>query len=54
MASIGIVSGSIEKGFVGQLITLSIKAPIEIRPNRGKASDVQPDYRVWSDGVDYA
>ncbi|AMU94225.1 hypothetical protein AOA14_06345 [Sphingopyxis terrae subsp. terrae NBRC 15098] len=52
MASIGIVSGSIEKGFVGQLITLSIKAPIEIRPNRGKASDVQPDYRVWSDGVE--
>lgn len=52
MASIGIVSGSIEKGFVGQLITLSIKAPIEIRPNGSKSSEVQPDFRVWSDGVE--
>lgn len=54
MASIGIVSGSIDKGFSGQLITLSIKASIEIRPNGSKSADVQPDFRVWSDGVDYA
>lgn len=52
MPSIGIVSGSIEKGFSGQLITLSIKAPIEVRRNRDKANDIQPDYRVWSDGVE--
>jgi len=52
MPSIGIVSGSIEKGFAGQLITLSIKAPIEVRRNQGKTNDIQPDYRVWSDGVE--
>ena len=38
MASIGIVSGSIEKGFVGQLITLSIKAPVENRAPLSSAS----------------
>lgn len=52
MAAIGIVNGSIDKGFVGQLTTLSIRAPIEIRLNRGKGKDVQPDYRIWSDGVE--
>lgn len=52
MAAIGIVNGSIEKGFVGQLATLSIRAPIEIRPNRGKGARIQPDYRLWSDGVE--
>ena len=52
MASIGIVNGSIEEGFVGQLRTLSIKAAIEIRRNQQKAGDVQPDYRVWSDGIE--
>lgn len=52
MGTIGIVNGSIEKGFVGQLTTLSIRAPIEIRLNRGKGRDVQPDYRVWSNGIE--
>jgi uncharacterized protein (DUF736 family) len=52
MAAIGMVNGSIEKGFVGQLTTLSIRAPIEIRPNRAKGSEIQPDYRLWSDGVE--
>lgn len=52
MASIGTVAGSIENGFVGQLRTLSIKAAIEIRPNRSKSNEVQPDYRVWSDGIE--
>ncbi len=52
MPSIGIVSGSIEKGFVGQLVTLSVKAPIEVRRNSSKSADIQPDYRVWSDGVE--
>lgn len=52
MAAIGFVNGSIEKGFVGQLKTLSIRAAIEIRPNPSKAGDVQPDYRVWSEGVE--
>lgn len=52
MAAIGFVNGTIEKGFVGQLKTLSIRASIEISPNRGKGNDVQPDFRVFSEGVE--
>ncbi|KTE15570.1 DUF736 domain-containing protein [Sphingopyxis sp. H115] len=52
MAAIGIVSGTIDKGFVGQIRTLSIRAAIEIRANRSKSADVQPDYRIWSDDVE--
>ena len=52
MASIGTVNGTIDKGFVGQLKTLSIRASIEIRTNRSKSGDVQPDYRVYSEGVE--
>ncbi|GGJ57869.1 hypothetical protein CDQ92_00585 [Sphingopyxis bauzanensis] len=54
MAAIGFVNGTIEEGFVGQLKTLTIRAAIEIRTNRSKSGDVQPDYRVYSEGVDYA
>ncbi|MGQ2929820.1 MAG: DUF736 domain-containing protein [Sphingopyxis sp.] len=52
MAAIGYVNGTVEQGFVGQLKTLSIRASIEIRPNRSKAGEMQPDFRVWSDGVE--
>ena len=52
MAAIGMVKGTIEKGFVGQLRTLSIRASIEISPNRNKANDAQPDLRVHSEGVE--
>ena len=52
MAAIGFVNGTIEQGFVGQLKTLSIRAAIEIRTNRSKSGDVQPDYRVYSEGVE--
>src|SRR3546814_14858473 len=52
MAAIGLVSGTNEKGFVGQLATISIRVPIEIRPNPSKNGEVQPDYRVWSGGVE--
>src|SRR5690606_23988446 len=48
------VNGTIETGFVGQLKTLSIRAAIEIRTNRSKSGHVQPDYRAYSEGVDYA
>jgi uncharacterized protein (DUF736 family) len=51
MAAIGFVNGTIEKGFVGQLKTLSIRASIEISPNRSKAG-TQPDFRIFSDGVE--
>ena len=52
MAAIGYVNGSIDKGFVGQLKTLTIRAGIEVRTNRSKAGETQPDYRVYSDGVE--
>lgn len=52
MAAIGFVNGTIDKGFVGQLKTLSIRAAIEIRTNLSKSGDVQPDYRVYSEGVE--
>ena len=52
MAAIGYVSGSLEEGFEGQLKTLSIRAGVEVRPNRSKTSEAQPDYRVYSDGVE--
>ena len=52
MAAIGFVNGTVETGFVGQLKTLSIRAAIEIRANRSKSGDVQPDYRVYSEGVE--
>jgi len=52
MAAIGFVNGTIEKGFAGQLKTLSIRASIEISPNRGKANETQPDFRVFSEGVE--
>ena len=52
MAAIGLVSGTNEKGFVGQLTTISIRVPIEIRLNPSKSGEVQPDYRVWSNSVE--
>ena len=52
MAAIGYVTGTIEQGFAGQLKTLSIRASVEIRPNPSKTGDVQPDFRVYSDGVE--
>ena len=52
MAAIGMVNGSIDKGFAGQLRTLSIKAAIDVRRNHQKTGEVQPDFRVWSDGIE--
>lgn len=51
MSAIGYVTRDGE-GFKGQLRTLSIRAPIEIVPNRRKASDTHPDFRVTSEGVE--
>lgn len=51
MPAIGHVSRNGE-GFKGQLKTLSLRAEIEIVPNTGKTSDVQPDYRVTAGGVE--
>lgn len=51
MPAIGHVSRNGE-GFKGQLKTLSLRTEIEIVPNTGKTSDVQPDYRVTAGGVE--
>ena len=51
MPAIGYVTRNGE-GFKGQLKTLSIRAEIEILPNRSKSSDTQPDYRVSAGGVE--
>lgn len=52
MAAIGFVNGTMEKGYIGEFRTLSIRIPLEIRVNRSKAGEVQPDYRIYSDEVE--
>lgn len=52
MPAIGHVTRQANGSFKGQLKTLSIRAEVEILPNRRKASDTQPDYRVLAGGVD--
>ena len=49
MPAIGYVTRNGD-GFKGQLKTLSIRAEIEIIPNRAKSSESQPDYRVLAGG----
>lgn len=51
MPAIGYVSRT-DKGFKGNLKTLSIKAPIEFIANSSKTTDKQPDYIVLVDGVE--
>lgn len=52
MPAIGYVTRQEHGGFKGQLKTVSIRAEIEILPNKGKSSDAQPDFRVLSQGVE--
>ena len=52
MAAIGYVTRQEDDSFKGQLRTLSIRADIEIAPNRRKTTDGQPDYRVVANGVE--
>lgn len=54
MPAIGTVTKFGDGSFKGQLKTLSIKADVVIEPNERKATDAQPDYRVFSGEVDYA
>jgi uncharacterized protein (DUF736 family) len=51
MPAIGHVKRSGE-GYKGELKTLSIRAGIEIVPNRTKSGDAQPDYRVLTQGIE--
>jgi uncharacterized protein (DUF736 family) len=52
MTAIGYVTRTDNGGFKGQLRTVSIRADIEIAPNRDKSTDTQPDYRVIARGVE--
>lgn len=52
MPAIGYVTRNANGGFTGNLRTLSIRAAIEIVPNRAKSGEAQPDYRVLSEGVE--
>lgn len=49
MPAIGYVTKN-EDGYKGQLRTLSIRTDIEIVPNRSKAHESHPDYRVFCSG----
>jgi uncharacterized protein (DUF736 family) len=54
MPAIGYVTRQEDGSFKGQLRTLSIRADIEIVPNRTKNTESQPDYdlqRPLSDGA---
>lgn len=52
MAAIGFVNGTIQQGYIGELRTLSIRVPLEIRPNRSKEGETQPDFRIYSESVE--
>jgi uncharacterized protein (DUF736 family) len=52
MASIGYVTKQENGGFKGQLKTVSIRADIDIVPNRSKNAENHPDYRVLTQGVE--
>ncbi|MDT7533048.1 DUF736 family protein [Sphingobium sp. SA2] len=54
MPAIGHVTRNSNGGFKGQLGMLTIRAEIDIVPNEKKASDAQPDFRMLSEGIDYA
>jgi uncharacterized protein (DUF736 family) len=49
MPAIGYVTRH-QDGFKGQIRTISIRADVEIIPNRAKAHENQPDYRVFAAG----
>lgn len=52
MPAIGFVTKQQDGNFRGQLKTLAFKAPIDILLNPSKSGDLQPDYRVYSAGVE--
>ena len=51
MPAIGYVTRT-DKGFKGNLKTLSIKTPIEIAHNANKTAEKQPDYLIFVEGVE--
>ncbi len=47
MPAIGFVTKQTDGSYKGELRTLTIRTPIEIRPNPNKTNDRQPDFRVF-------
>jgi uncharacterized protein (DUF736 family) len=52
MPAIGYVTKGSDGSYKGRIRTLSISAEVTIVANRGKSSEVQPDYRVLSGNVE--
>ena len=48
--ALGYVTKTETGGFEGTLATMSLKKRIRILPNSSKESDVQPDFRVYTEG----
>jgi uncharacterized protein (DUF736 family) len=48
MVAIGFVTKQADGSYKGELKTLTIRTPIEIRPNPQKNNDRQPDFRVYA------
>lgn len=52
MTIIGTVAKQANGSFKGELHTLTIRAELDIVPNRGSSSAIQPHYRVTANGVE--
>ena len=52
MTAIGYVTKHDNGSYKGQLRTVSIRADIEIVPNRDKTAETHPDFRVVTQGVE--
>jgi uncharacterized protein (DUF736 family) len=51
MTAIGYVTKNDNGSYKGQLKTVSIRADIDIIPNRDKSAETQPDFRVFTQGA---
>jgi uncharacterized protein (DUF736 family) len=52
MTAIGYVIKNDNGSYRGQLKTVSIRAEIDIIPSRDKSAETQPDFRVFTQGIE--
>jgi uncharacterized protein (DUF736 family) len=52
MTAIGYVRKEDDGRYTGTIKTISIRADVEIIPNLNKTAEVQPDYRVLTQGIE--
>jgi uncharacterized protein (DUF736 family) len=52
MTAIGYVIKNDNGSYKGQLRTVSIRADIDIIPNRDKSAETRPDFRVLTQGIE--